>query len=71
MKVRSEKIRKGESQKGARKVRKVAKNCVFQCFVVLEGQKSRLAKAAGAEPSWQMKHEKVLSRHCGAKHILK
>ena len=38
-----EKIRDGESQKredaGARKGRKVAKHCVFQCFVAPEGPK--------------------------------
>ena len=42
-KVRREKIRDGESQKredaGARKGRKVAKHCVFQCFVAPEGRK--------------------------------
>ena len=50
-KVRREKIRDGESQRredaGARKVRKVAKHCVF-----------RLAKATGAEPAGQMRDEK-------------
>jgi len=34
------------------------------------GSKSRLAKAAGAEPSGQMKDEKI-ARRCGAKHISK
>ena len=34
------------------------------------GSKSRLAKAAGAEPSGQMRNEKV-ARRCGAKHISK
>ena len=44
------KKRKGEKKEdpGARKGRKVAKNCVFP-------MKSRLAKAAGAEPAGQMK----------------
>ena len=41
------------------------------------GSKSRLAKAAGAEPAGQMRDEKLLvemskgARHCGAKHISK
>ena len=34
------------------------------------GSKSRLAKAAGAEPAGQMRHEKS-ARRCGAKHISK
>ena len=54
-KVRREKIRDGENQKredaGARKGRKVAKHCVFPVFCGSGGSKSRLAKAAGAEPS--------------------
>ena len=35
-----------------------------------EGRTSRLAKAAGAEPSGQMRDEKI-ARRCGAKHISK
>ena len=58
-----EKIRDGESQKredaGARKGRDVAKHCVFPVFCGSGGSKSRLAKAAGAEPSGQMRHEKL------------
>ena len=58
-KVRREKIRDGESQKredaGARKGRKVAKHCVFPMICGSGGSKSRLAKAAGAEPAGQMK----------------
>ena len=34
------------------------------------GSKSRLAKAAGAEPAGQMRDEKI-ARRCGAKHICK
>ena len=53
----------GESQKredaGARKGRKVAKHCVFPIFCGSGGSKSRLAKAAGAEPAGQMRDEKV------------
>ena len=73
-KVRREKIRDGESQKredtGARKGREVAKHRVFPMFCGSGGSKSRLAKAAGAETSGQMRNEKIACR-CGAKHILK
>ena len=44
---------------GARKGRKVAKHCVFPMICGSGGSKSRLAKAAGAEPAGQMRHEKV------------
>ena len=58
-KVRREKIRDGESQKredaGVRKFRVVAKHCVFPLFCGSRGSKSRLPKAAGAEPAGQMK----------------
>ena len=56
-----EKIREGESQKredaGARKGREVAKHCVFPMICGSGGSKSRLAKAAGAETSGQMRNE--------------
>ena len=61
----------------ARKGRKVAKHCVFPMICGSGGSKSRLAKAAGAEPAGQMTDEKLLvemsksARHCGAKHISK
>ena len=57
---RSEK-RKSQKQKdvGARKGRKVAKQCVFPMICGSGGSKSRLAKAAGAEPSGQMRDEKL------------
>ena len=62
-KVRREKVRDAESQKkedaGARKGRKVAKHCVFPVFCGSGGSKSRLAKAAGAETSGQMRNEKL------------
>ena len=49
------KIKKRKPQKkedpGARKGRKVAKHCVFPMIRGSAGSKSRLAKAAGAEPS--------------------
>ena len=61
-KRRREKIRE-ESQKkedaGARKGRKVAKHCVFPMICGSGGSKSRLAKAAGAETSGQMRDEKL------------
>ena len=55
--------RKRKSQKkedpGARKGRKVAKHCVFSMICGSGGSKSRLAKAAGAEPAGQMRDEKL------------
>ena len=53
-----EKMRKGEDA-GARKGREVAKHCVFPVFCGSGGSKSRLAKAAGAETSGQMRQEKL------------
>ena len=41
------------------KVRKVAKHCVFLMICGSGGSKSRLAKAAGAEPAGQMRDEKL------------
>ena len=43
----------------ARKGRKVAKNCVFPLICGSGGWKSRLAKAAGAEPAGQMRDENL------------
>ena len=43
----------------ARKGRKVAKHCVFPMVWGSGGSKSRLAKAAGAEPAGQMRDEKL------------
>ena len=43
----------------ARKGRKVAKHCVFPMICGSGGSKSRLAKAAGAEPAGQMRDEKL------------
>ena len=55
--------KKRKSQKkedpGARKGRKVAKHSVFPMICGSGGSKSRLAKAAGAEPAGQMRDEKV------------
>ena len=62
--VREEKkIKKRKSPKkegpGAQKGRKVAKHCVFPMICGSRGSKSRLAKAAGAEPAGQMRDEKL------------
>ena len=68
---RSEK-RKGEKPEdaGGRKGKEVAVRCVFAMICGSGGLKSRLAKAAGAEPAGQMRDKKIL-RRCGAKHISK
>ena len=57
---RSEK-RKSQKKEdaGARKGRKVTSCCVFQMFCGSGGSKSRLAKAAGEEPSGEMRDEKL------------
>ena len=57
---RSEKRKsKKKEDAGARKGRKVAKQCVFPMICGSGGSKSRLAKAAGAEPAGQMRDEKL------------
>ena len=56
--VREEKSRE-EKESGARKGRKVAKHCVFPMICGSGGSKSRLAKAAGAEPCGQIRDEKL------------
>ena len=65
---REEEVWKREDQKrkskrtedtDARKGRKVARHCVFPMICGSGGSKSRLAKAAGAEPSGQMRDEKL------------
>ena len=62
-KRRRKKITKRKSQKkedpGARKGRKVAKHCVFPMMCGSGRSKSRLAKAAGAEPAGQMRDEQL------------
>ena len=57
---RSEK-RKSQKKEDAdaRKGRKVAKHCVFPMICGSGGSKSRLAKAAGAEPSGQTRDENL------------
>ena len=61
--VEERRSEKRKSQKkedaGARKGRKVAKHCVFPMICGSGGSKSRLAKAAGAEPSGQMRDEQL------------
>ena len=57
---RSEKRKSQKKQDAdARKGRKVAKHCVFPMICGSGGSKSRLAKAAGAEPAGQMRDEKL------------
>ena len=58
---RRSKRRKSQKKEdpGARKGRKVAKHCVFPMICGSGGSKSRLAKAAGAEPAGQMRDEKL------------
>ena len=55
--------RRRKSQKkedpGARKGKKAAKHCVLPMICGSGGSKSRLAKAAGAEPAGQMSDEKL------------
>jgi len=57
--VEERRSEKRKSQKkedaDARKGRKVAKHCVFPMIVGSGRSKNRLAKAAGAEPSGQMR----------------
>ena len=61
--VEERRSEKRKSQKkadaDARKGRKVAKHCVFPMIWGSGGSKSRLAKAAGAEPAGQMRDEKL------------
>ena len=55
--VRREKIRRKKMQ--MRETLKVAIHCVFPMICGSAGSKSRLAKAAGADPAGQMRDEKV------------
>ena len=48
-----------EEDADARKGRKVAKHCVFLMICGSGGSRSRLAKAAGAEPPGQMRDKKL------------
>ena len=58
-KIGEEKESEEEEDAGARKGRKVAKQCVFPMLCGPGGSKSRLAKAAGAEPSGQLSDQKL------------
>ena len=51
--------KESEEDADARKGRKVAKHCVFPMICGSGGSKSRLAKAAGAEPAGQMRDENL------------
>ena len=54
---------------GVRKGRKIAKHCVFPMICGSGGSKSRLAKAAGAEPAGQLRWK--IARRCGTTQISK
>ena len=56
---RRSKKRKSQKKEDPRKGRKVAKQCVFPMICGSGGLKSRLAKAAGAEPAGQVRNEKL------------
>ena len=59
-KIKKEKVSDQKKEHpGARTSRKVAKHCVFPMICGSGGSKSRLAKAAGAEPAGQMRDEKL------------
>ena len=59
-KSRREKIREEkESEERRCRCEKIAKHCVFRVICGPGGSKSRLAKAAAAEPSGQMRDEKL------------
>ena len=64
--VEESRSEKRKSQKkedaDARKGRKLAKHCVFPMICGSAGSKSRLAKAAGAEPAGQMRDDAVVAR---------
>ena len=67
-KRKSQKKEDADAQKG----RKVVKRCVFPMICGSRGSKSRLAKAAGAEPSGQMRDEQLHADVArSAKHICK
>ena len=55
----SEKRKRGKKEEQARKKVEKSRHAVFPMICGSEGSKSRLAKAAGAEPAGQMRHEKL------------
>ena len=58
-KIKKERKPQKKEDPGARKGRKVAKHCDFSMICGSGGSKSRLAKAAGAEPCGQTRDEKL------------
>ena len=58
-KIREEKEREKKEDAGARTGRKVAIHCVFPMVCGSGGSKRRLAKAAGVEPSGQMRNQEL------------
>ena len=58
---KTKEIRKGKASEETRKrcSSKSGGSPVFQCFVVPEGSGRRLAKAAGAQPSGEMRNENL------------
>ena len=55
-----------QAREKVEKYRKVASHCVLPMIGVSRGSKSRRAKAAGAEPSGQMRNDKlhvVVAKH--------
>ena len=69
-KIREERKSQKKEDAGAREGRKVTNHCVFPMICGSGGSKSRLAKAAGAEPAGQMRDEKMHAVF-GAQHISK
>ena len=69
-KIREERKSQKKEDAGAREGRKVTNHFVFPMICGSGGSKSRLAKAAGAEPAGQMRVEKMHAVF-GAKHISK
>ena len=66
---RRERVR-GKKMQVCEKVAKSRNTVFFPMICGSRGSKSRLAKAAGAEPCGQMRDEKV-ARSCGAQHVCK
>jgi len=59
MKSRDGKSQRTEEKKKETQKEKVSQHCVFPMICGSGGSKSRLAKAAGAEPAGQMRDEKL------------
>ena len=56
---KKEERRKKKEDAGVREEKSVATTVFFHCFVAPGGRKTRFAKAAGAEPSGEMRDEKL------------